>query len=203
MDKFKRFSGVILLIVILGLAITILQSKVLSLKDRFDKSNASVEETTKNLDNQQAKKRNIEAKLAKLKNSSMTVQKKIYAPVDSDLGSDTIFFTLYSDLLEMIHSNSVKIQTLDYEYNPADDPFVKSGGAGFFVSEVNMKLIANYVNLGKLVQDLYQYPYYIRMISLSVKPYEKDKKILLANLKVRLYSRTEPFDEEELFSGIR
>ena len=58
-----------------------------------------------------------------------------------------------------------------------------------------MELVSNYVNLGKLIQDLYQYPYYIKINELEVKPYEKDKKILISNLSLRLYAHTEPDSE--------
>ena len=58
-----------------------------------------------------------------------------------------------------------------------------------------MEIVSNYINLGKLIQDIYQYPYYIRINSLSVKPYEKDKKILLSNLSLRLYAHTAPEEQ--------
>ena len=55
-----------------------------------------------------------------------------------------------------------------------------------------MDLVSSYVNLGKLIQDIYQYPYYIRINDIQIKPYNKDKKILLTKMSLRLYARTEP-----------
>ena len=92
----------------------------------------------------------------------------------------------------MIHSNSIKIKAIDYTYNPKNDEFVKFGKDIYFVCDINLELVSNYVNLGKLIQELYQYPYYIKISQLDVKPYEKDKKILLSNLSLRLYTHTEP-----------
>ena len=112
--------------------------------------------------------------------------------MESDLGNDTLFFTLYNDLLEMVHSNSVKIKSIDYTYNPKEDKFVEFGKDIYFVCDVNMELVSNYVNLGKLIQDIYQYPYYIRINELDVTPYEKDKKVLVTNLSLRLYAHTAP-----------
>ena len=100
-------------------------------------------------------------------------KKKIYSPVESDLGNDTLFFTLYNDLIEMIHANSVKIKSIDYSYNPASDKFVEFGKDVYFVCDVDMELVSNYVNLGKLIQDIYQYPYYIKINEMDIKPYEK------------------------------
>ena len=92
----------------------------------------------------------------------------------------------------MLHANTVKIKSINYTYNPADDEFVKFGKDIYFVCDVNMELASNYTNLGQLIQELYQYPYYIRINSLDIKPYAKDKKILITNLSLRLYAHTEP-----------
>ena len=48
------------------------------------------------LEKKKTAKSNNEKKLARLKESVLTVQKKIYAPVENQLGNDTLFFTLYS-----------------------------------------------------------------------------------------------------------
>ena len=109
------------------------------------------------------------------------------------MGNDTLFFTLYNDVIEMIHANSIKIKSIDYNYNPKGDKFVQSG-KDYFVCDVNVELVSNYTNLGKLIQELYQYPYYIKINELNVKPYSKDKKILISDLSLRLYAHTEPED---------
>ncbi len=134
----------------------------------------------------------VQGKIQKIKDSIGSTQKKIYSPVESDLGNDTLFFTLYNDMIEMLHANSIKIRAIDYKYNPDSDSFIKYGKGDYFVCDIDMDLISDYVNLGKLIQDLYQYPYYIRINSLDVKPYAKDKKILFSQLSVRLYARTAP-----------
>ena len=57
---------------------------------------------------------------------------------------------------------------------------------------MNFELVSNFVNLGKLIEAIYQYPYYIRINSLSLVPYDGDKKVILSKLSLRLYSHTEP-----------
>ena len=118
--------------------------------------------------------------------------------MESDLGNDTLFFTLYNDVIDMLHANSVRIKSINYTYNPADDEFVKFGKDAYFVCDINLDLISNYVNLGKLIQDIYQYPYYVKINSIEVKPYIKDKKVLTSKLSLRLYANTEPKDLSDL-----
>ena len=143
-------------------------------------------------------KKRVEKRIAAAKTQAAApVSKKVYAPIESDLGSDTLFFTLYSDVIEKVHSNSIKIKSMEYNYNPEDDAFVKAGTDTYFVCQLNMELVSNYINLGKFIEDLYQYPYYIKINHVKVTPYEKDKKILISDVSLNLYAKTMPDEESD------
>ena len=194
MDKYKRYYGVIVFCIAIVLLIfgfvQLISPKVTELNDL----KASIEQKQGQVSDLENKLNIVKQKIKKIKNSIISSQKKIYSPIESDLGNETLFFTLYNDVIEMVHANSVKIKSIDYTYNPETDAFVKFGKDIYFVCDVNMELVSNYVNLGKLIQDLYQYPYYIKINEIEVKPYQKDKKILITNLSLRLYAHTEPGD---------
>ena len=194
MDKYKRFYGVGIFLFAAFVLIYGSYNLIAPKLEQLTSVNSTIEEKQQVLDKKIADKATVERKLKALQHQVATAQKKIYAPVESDLGNDTLFFTLYNDVIEMIHANSIKIKAIDYNYNPKDDSFVNSGKE-YFVCDVNLDLVSNYTNLGKLVQEIYQYPYYIRINNLDVKPYSKDKKILLANLSLRLYAYTEPVEQ--------
>ena len=194
MNNYQKYYGVIAFCVAL---LIIIVGGVCLIKPKFEDLTSlqnSVEEKTKTKDGLQNKLSIVQAKIKKIKNSISTSQKKIYSPIESDLGNETLFFTLYNDVIEMLHANSIKIKSIDYTYNPSTDSFVQFGKDVYFVCDVKMELVSNYVNLGKLIQDLYQYPYYIKINEIEVKPYEKDKKILLSTLSIRLYAHTSPED---------
>ena len=195
MDKYKKYYGVMIfgaaVVLLLFAAFKMISPKVTELNSL----KTSIESKQKELSGQKKKLEIVQKKIKKIKDSIITSQKKIYSPVESDLGNETLFFTLYNDVIEMLHANSVKIKSISYVYNPETDAFVKFGKDIYFVCDVNMELVSNYVNLGKLIQDIYQYPYYIKINEIDVKPYEKDKKILLSTLSLRLYAHTEP-DED-------
>lgn len=201
MDKYKRYYGVIVFCVAIILLIfgfvQLISPKVTELNDL----KASIEQKQGQVSELENKLNIVKQKIKKIKNSIISSQKKIYSPIESDLGNETLFFTLYNDVIEMVHSNSVKIKAIDYTYNPETDAFVKFGKDIYFVCDVNMELVSNYVNLGKLIQDLYQYPYYIKINEIEVKPYQKDKKILITNLSLRMYAHTEPDDTTNLDSA--
>ena len=193
MDKYKKYYGVMIFVAaiaaVAALAYFIVNPQYQNLNDTKTK----VEDATQRNAKLKQDCETIRLKIKERKAIAQRLQKRIYTPIESDLGNDTLFFTMYNDVIEMLHSNSIKIRTIDYAYNPKEDNFVVSGGPDrYFVCDVNMELVSNYVNLGKLIQDIYQYPYYIKINELEVKPYPKDKKILISTLKLRLYARTEP-----------
>ena len=194
MDKYKRYYGLGILILALCISLYGAYSIVVPRYLNIVQLEEDVEKKQSTLESKKKEKQIVANKLKKLQDSLATSQKKIYAPVDSELGDDTLFFTLYNDTLVMVRSNSIKIKTIKYTYNPKDDTFVTAGNGEYFVSDVKMELVSNYVNLGKLIQDIYQYPYYIKICEIDIKPYEKDKKILLTKMTLRLYAHTDPIE---------
>lgn len=198
MDKFKRYYGIILFTLVIIVVLYIMYNIIMPKVDEIKTLTANIEKEERNLTNKKDQYKRVMEKYNKLKNSISTSPKKVYSPLESDLGNDTLFFTLYNDLVEMIHSNSVKIKAIDYTHNPESDNFVKFGKDVYFVCDIELELVSNYVNLGKLLEDIYQYPYYIKINELSVKPFEKDKKILISKLNLRLYAHTSPEEPKDI-----
>lgn len=191
MDKYKRYYGLIIFLITAFVFIYGGYSFVKPKIDELSSINSQLEQKNSTLQKKKNEKSIVENKIKKIRDSVAGSQKKLYAPTESDLGNDSLFFTLYNDMIEMIHSNAVKIKSINYTYNPVDDAFVKFGKDVYFVSDVNLELVSNYTNLGKLIENIYQYPYFMKIMQLDVKPYAKDKKVLVTNLTLRLYARTE------------
>lgn len=201
MDKYKRYYGMLLFIAVVFVSLFAAYKLISPQFSRLNDARINVDTQQQKLEEKRAEKSRVEEKLKKLVDANQRTQKKIFSPIESDLGEDSLFFVLYNDIIEMIHSNSVKIKKMDYVYNPESDPFVQHGKGAYFVCDINFELVSNYVNLGKLIQNLYQYPYYVKINSIKVEPYKKDKSILLTNFSLRLYAYTEPVIEEETTSS--
>lgn len=192
MDKYSRYYGIATFVLIIFIAGMFGYNTLKQSLNQLISINSQAVNKEQEYNKKLEQKRIVERKLAQMKVAMTSIQKKVYAPVDSDLGNDTLFFTLYNDLIEMLHANSIKIKSIEYLYNPESDAFVKFSKDQYFVSEVNMELVSNYTNLGKFIQDVIQYPYYIRIVSINIKPYPKDKKILVSDISMRLYAHTNP-----------
>lgn len=192
MNKYKRYYGLIIFIVTILLAGYFAYNAVVPMITEQQQLEDQKKSKQSELDQLKRQSRVVAEKIKKIKDSIVGSQKKIYSPQDADLGNDTLFFTLYNDLIEMVQANSVKIKSIKYEYNPESDAFVSFGKDVYFVCDINMELVSNFVNLGKLIQDIHQYPYYIKINKVDVTPYKKDKTILITKMSLRLYAHTEP-----------
>lgn len=192
MNKYKRYYGLIIFIVTILLAGYFAYNAVVPMIKEQQQLEEQRKSKQSELDQLKGQSRVVADKIKKIKDSIVGSQKKIYSPQDADLGNDTLFFTLYNDLIEMVQANSVKIKSIKYEYNPESDAFVSFGKDVYFVCDINMELVSNFVNLGKLIQDIHQYPYYIKINKVDITPYKKDKTILITKMSLRLYAHTEP-----------
>lgn len=202
MDRYKRYFGVVVFLLLLGLIALLCFSQIAPKFTETMQLESTLKTKTQEVEQLQGKLRIVQNKIKQIKDSIVSSQKKIFAPEEDDLGNDTIFFTMYNDVIEMLHANSIKIRSMEQVPNPEGDAFVQFGKGVYFVCDINMELISNYVNLGKLIQDIYQYPYYIRINELEVTPYAKDKKVLISKLSLRLYAHTAPVEESTSEVGV-
>lgn len=196
--KYKKYYGVAIFAVAVILLFVFAFFIVNKLGEKTRKAEAEIKTLQSTLSKLQSDSSRIDSILLEQEQSASSGQKKIYSPIEADLGNDTLFFTMYNDVIEMLHANSVKIKNISYKYNPEGDPFVGAGADKYFVCDVSMEVVSNYVNLGKFIEDVYKYPYYIRINKVNVKPYLRDKKILITDLGLRLYAHTTPQDTSAL-----
>lgn len=125
---------------------------------------------------------------AKVEANNQVYDKKFYKPGESGLDTEASFSVMFDDLIEMARYNSVKIYSIAYNYNPASDIFVKNAPGKYNVCQVNMQMIASYVDFNEFMKSIYKYPYLIGIDEIELKPYTKNKRILLINVELKLYS---------------
>ena len=133
----------------------------------------------------------VNKKLKAMSTTSTEALKKVYSPTEADMDRESLFFTLYTDMISLAKDNNIKIRSIVPEYKIKGDNFVDKGGNSYFVCDLNMKLVSNYKDLRNFIEALFDYDYYMRFNKLSVIPYPADKKVLLSDFSIRLYSHTD------------
>ena len=84
---------------------------------------------------------------------------------------------------------SVKARTLQYDYNPQDDNFVKNTTDKYTVAKLDAEMISTYKNFESFLKELYKHEHFLDISSIEVVPYTKDRKILIIKFQLKLYAQ--------------
>ena len=192
MNQTQKLLPEIAAAVALGVLIWFAIGQINPLRADIDQLTADIQTKTSIRNANKAKLEKMKKDAEQAKHAAADVAKKIYYPTEADLGNESIYFTLFNDMLDLIKQNNIKVRTIAHEYNPKDDEFISKGGKDkYFVCDLNMKLISNYRELRNFIETLYKYPFYLKFNNLSITPYKIDKRILESNFSIRLYAHTD------------
>lgn len=137
----------------------------------------------------------LEKKLEELKRyetqkaDTIVEVKKIYKQDSPDLDTETAFTVTFDDVINMAKYNGVKIFSLKYNYNPADDEFISKSSGSYNVCQLDMELVSDYQSFENFMQELFKYPYLINLNKIELMAYPKNKKILLIKMQLKLYTK--------------
>lgn len=184
MGKYKEailYIAFILLIFIFVVSKTYpLIVNVITLETNIHKSSTQLSDAQKRL---QSLKDEEAAKLT-LSGQLKTIYKADLPSADVE----SSFTVIFDDIIDMAKYNGIKIYSIEYQYNPPEDEFIKGSQGRYNVCQVNMQIIVDYQDLDGFLQEIYKYPYLVNILKLEMVPYPKNKKILLTTLQLKLYS---------------
>jgi len=123
------------------------------------------------------------------KKADLDQSKSIYKPDMAGMDVESSFTVIFDDIIEMAKYNGIKVYSIGYAYNPAEDDVVKGAPTKYNVCVVNMQIIADYSDTENFMREIYKYPYIINLDKIESVPYSKNKKVLITNLQLKLYSQ--------------
>lgn len=122
--------------------------------------------------------------------------KKVYSPAEGvSLDADATFSVLLDDIIEIARKNHIKTHSIQSTINPPEDVFVKGDKEHFSANQLDLKIVSDYSDFEGFIKDLYAYNYLINFNNIEIYPYQKNKRILLINLTLTLYSTVAAPDE--------
>ncbi len=174
-------AAFVLFILIIAKTIPSIQSYY-SLKKEYTQSESKLADAERQLEN---------LKEAKMQEQTPEVQlaKAFFRPIGSGLDSETAISEEFAEILQVMRDNKVKARSIKYDYDPQDDNFVKNAGAKYHVCRITADMVANYSNFEGFLRDLFKHEHFLEISKLEIVPYQKDKKILLINLQIKLYAQ--------------
>lgn len=168
----------------------------------------SYDSVTKFLDNRakledkRAVKTTKETKYAQLKaakerqENRQTVEKTsssgkvIYEVLGQQFSPEASFGIMFENVLSNMTNNGVRIRSIDYNYSPVNDKVLQTGAVGYNGCELSFTTVASYPQLQNFFKSLAKENYLTNIYEVYIEPYDKNKSILIAKFKVRLYTKT-------------
>ncbi len=191
-EKLKQFIVPILIVVVALIAAVYLSMQVVqNVQDIMGYRNdiEAKEQLLKEKKNQLEKFMKEEADEAKKAAEDAAKSKPFYKPAATGMNTEAIIQGEFTEILELIRVNKIKVRTIKYEYDPQDDAFVKGAGGKYKAARLHMEMIATYTNYNNFLKELYKHEHFLDIQSVEVVPYRKNKQILLINFKIKLYSQ--------------
>ena len=132
---------------------------------------------------------NLKAAAVKANDMNMSDVKEMYKPIETGLDAESIVASQFNDILKLLRANSIKTKSVQYNYNPPEDLFVKGAGDKLSVCKLDMQMVATYKNFENFLKDLHKHKHFLDIAKIEILPYEKNKTILIINLQLKLYAQ--------------
>lgn len=191
-DKLKDFIVPIALIVLLIAGIGYFGPKIYENYQGYTAAKTEVEQKQLTLEEKKAKLeqyRQKEEDEKKKEKENQKLGKPFYKPVMSGLDTEAVIAGEFSEILQLVRANQIKVRSIKYEYDPKDDMFVTNAGSQYNVARLNMEIVGNYSNYDNFLKEMYKHEHFLDIQSAEIVPYKKNKRILLINFKVKLYAK--------------
>lgn len=126
------------------------------------------------------------------KDDENLLMKQFFKPINGGTDTESVIADEFAEILELMRDNKIKTRSIKYDYDPQDDNFVKFAANRYHVCRVTAEMIGNYANFENFLRDLYKHEHYLEMSKIEIIPYQKNKKILLATVEIKLYAQRDP-----------
>jgi predicted Holliday junction resolvase-like endonuclease len=191
-EKLKQFLVPILLLVVLVATLVLGGKKIYEktseyrgLKQEIETKNSTIKEKEATLEEYKKKEQEEKAK----EKDSANSQKPFYKPIESGLDSESVIAGEFAEILQLIRANKIKVRSIKYNYEPKDDNFYINAKEKYNVARLELEMISSYSDYDNFLKELYKHDHFLDIQSAEIVPYKKNKKILLINFKLTLYSK--------------
>ena len=186
LSKLKLAVAILVLAVIIAVAVIVMN--IVPTVQNIMKLNEDYAAQTIVLSEKQKELEDLQLTIKKQEDLS-DIEKQFFVPAEAGLDTEGVIAGEFSEILDLIRSNTIKMRSINYTYDPSDDNFVKGAPQKFNVAQLDMEMIANYKTFENFLRDLYKHEHFLDIAKVEVTPYEKDKSVLLINFTIKLYAK--------------
>ena len=193
MKKYKEYAmkfKVALGILVAGLVIFIvLITQITPLVQKNLDAQKEYKQATEKLSDLERKLENLKKETQRKITQKENVTKAIFKPSIEGLDAEAAIAKEFGEILQILRENKIKTRALRYDYDPQDDNFVKNAASKYHVCRITADMIATYSDFENFLRDLYKHEHFLEISKIEIVPYQKNKRILLINAEIKLYSQ--------------
>ncbi len=116
--------------------------------------------------------------------------KKIYELEGAQFSGEASFAPLFEIVLTIAQNSGIRIRSIDYNYQPEEDRIYAAHISDYNVCELSIVAVGTYAQLQNFFRGLMKDSNLNYLAEVEMQPWEKDRTILISNVKVRLYTKT-------------
>lgn len=189
LNKFK--VAVLILVASVLVVIFLIYKTIPEVQNIFNIQEEYKTQTT-TLADAERKLKSLQESVEAKKQEDAVVLKAFFKPISGGTDTESVISDEFGEILQLMRENKIKARSLKYDYDPQDDNFVKNVGYKYHVCKVTAEMIASYANFENFLRDLYKHEHFLDISNIEIIPYEKNKRILLINLQLKLYAQRDP-----------
>lgn len=189
MKKFQIALGIFALSLIVFI---FLVSKVVPEAQRISQIQTDYKAQSSALADSERKLQDLKDAAKRKEAENENIQKIFFKPISEGLDTEAAISDEFGEILQIVRENKIKMRSVKYDYDPQDDNFVKNAGNRYQVCRVTAEMIASYSNFANFLRELYKHEHFLEISKIEIAPYEKNKRILLISLQIKLYAQRDP-----------
>lgn len=116
--------------------------------------------------------------------------KIVFDAPEMKFSPDASFAPLFELVLTLAQQSGIRIRSIDYNYAPAEDEIYQAKIEGYNTCQLDMVLVGSYTEIQNFFRAILKEQYVTNFAEVELSPWERDKKVLIAKVKLRLYTRT-------------
>ncbi len=116
--------------------------------------------------------------------------KIIYEVLGQQFSAEASFGIMFDNILANMTNSGLRIRSIDYNYSPSNDKIVEANVPGYNACELSFVTVSNYTQLQTFLKNIAKENYLTSISEIYLEAYDKDKTILIARFKIRLYTKT-------------
>ncbi|MDO5437585.1 MAG: type 4a pilus biogenesis protein PilO [bacterium] len=136
-------------------------------------------------------KMELEAQLAQQQREEKSPDmKKIFELQGLKFGTDASFAPLFDNMITVAKESGIRIRSVDYNYAPEKDPIFAAKLPGYNVCELETTIVGKYSEIQTFLKTILSENYLVNLAQIEIVSWQRDKSVLIANLKLRYYTKT-------------